>query len=40
MHAFGSAGANADRQVVAAEIAEQVRVFDGLVRYRVGDNPG
>ena len=24
---------------MAAEIAEQVKVLDGLVRYRFGDNP-
>jgi len=29
--------ASADLEVVAAEIAEQVRVLDGLVRYRFGD---
>jgi len=31
-------GASADLEAVAAEIAEQVRVLDGLVRYRLGDN--
>ena len=31
-------GASADLQAVAAEIAEQVRVLDGLVSYRFGDN--
>jgi hypothetical protein len=31
-------GASADLQAVAAEIAEQVRLLDGLVRYRFGDN--
>ena len=31
-------GASADLEAVAAEIAEQVRVLDGLVRYRFGDN--
>ncbi len=31
-------GASADLAAVAAEIAEQVRVLDGLVRYRFGDN--
>jgi hypothetical protein len=31
-------GASADLQAVAAEIAEQVRWLDGLVRYRFGDN--
>jgi len=30
-------GASADLEAVAAEIAEQVRVLDGLVRYRFGD---
>src|SRR2546428_14055778 len=32
------AGASADLQAVAAEVAEQVRVLDGLVRYRFGDD--
>jgi hypothetical protein len=31
-------GASADLQAVAAEIAGQVRLLDGLVRYRFGDN--
>src|SRR2546422_860660 len=31
-------GASADLQAVAAEVAEQVRVLDGLVRYRFGDD--
>jgi len=31
-------GASADLDAVAAEIAEQVRVLDGLVRHRFGDN--
>jgi hypothetical protein len=31
-------GASADLQAVAAQITEQVRVLDGLVRYRFGDN--
>ena len=31
-------GASAYLQVVAAEIVEQVRLLDGLVRYRFGDN--
>ena len=31
-------GASADLRAVSAEIAEQVRVLDGLVRYRFGDN--
>ena len=31
-------GASADLEAVAAEIAEQVRVLDGLVRYRFGDD--
>ena len=31
-------GASADLQVVTAEIVEQVRLLDGLVRYRFGDN--
>jgi len=31
-------GARADLEAVAAELAEQVRVLDGLVRYRFGDN--
>ena len=31
-------GATGDLQVVLAEVSEQVRVLDGLVRYRFGDN--
>src|SRR5882762_1423575 len=31
-------GASADLEAVAAEIAEQMKVLDGLVRYRFGDN--
>jgi len=31
-------GASADLVAVAAEIAEQVRLLDGLVRYRFGEN--
>lgn len=31
-------GASADLQAVMAEIAEQVRLLDGVVRYRFGDN--
>ena len=31
-------GASADLEAVAAEVAEQVRVLDGLVRYRFGDD--
>jgi len=31
-------GASADLRAVATEIAEQVRLLDGLVRYRFGDN--
>jgi hypothetical protein len=31
-------GATADLQAVLAEISEQVRVLDGLVRYQFGDN--
>jgi len=31
-------GASADLEAVAAEIAEQVRLLDGLVRYRFGDD--
>ena len=31
-------GASADLAAVATEIAEQVRLLDGLVRYRFGDN--
>ncbi len=30
--------ASADLQAVAAEIAAQVRLLDGLVRYRFGNN--
>src|SRR5206468_20711 len=32
-------GATADLEVVASEILDQVRMLDGLVRYRFGDNP-
>ena len=35
-HDAGRTGGSAS--AVAAEIAEQVRVLDGLVRYRFGDN--
>jgi hypothetical protein len=31
--------ASADLEAVASEIAERVRMLDGLVRYRFGDNP-
>ena len=31
-------GASADLDAVASEIVEQVRLLDGLVRYRFGDN--
>jgi len=31
--------ASADLEAVAAEIAERVRLLDGLVRYRFGDDP-
>ena len=31
-------GASADLVAVAADIAEQVRLLDGLVRHRFGDN--
>ena len=31
-------GASADLQIVAAEIGEQVRLLDGVVQYRFGDN--
>ena len=31
-------GASADLRAVASEVAEQVRLLDGLVRYRVADN--
>ena len=31
-------GATADLEAVAAKIAEQVKVLDGLVRYQFGDN--
>lgn len=31
-------GAGADLEAVGSEIAEQVKVLDGLVRYRFGDN--
>jgi hypothetical protein len=33
-------GASADLEAVAAEIVEEVRLLDGLVRYRFGDNAG
>jgi hypothetical protein len=32
-------GASADLQAVTAQITEQVRLLDGLVRYQFGDNP-
>jgi hypothetical protein len=32
-------GASADLKAVGVEIAEQVKVLDGLVRFRFGDNP-
>ena len=32
-------GASADLRAVATEITEQVRLLDGLVRYRFGDDP-
>ncbi len=32
-------GASADLKAVFADIVEQVRLVDGLVRYRFGDNP-
>ena len=32
-------GASADREAVAEEIVERVRLLDGLVKYRFGDNP-
>ena len=32
-------GASADLEAIAGEIGEQVRLLDGLVRYRFGDNP-
>ncbi len=31
--------ASADLDTVGAQIAERVRMLDGLVRYRFGDNP-
>jgi len=31
-------GASADLKAVVAEIAEQVRLLDGVVKYRFGDN--
>jgi len=36
--AGASIGATADLEAVAAEIAEQVKVLDGLVRYRFGED--
>jgi hypothetical protein len=32
-------GASADLEALTGEIGEQVRLLDGLVRYRFGDNP-
>ncbi len=32
-------GASADLRAVCAEVSEQVKVLDGVVRYRFGDNP-
>jgi hypothetical protein len=32
-------GASADLRAVLSEITEQVKVLDGIVRYRFGDNP-
>ena len=32
-------GASADLEAVAVEIVERVRLLDGLVKYRFGDNP-
>jgi uncharacterized protein YgfB (UPF0149 family) len=32
-------GASADLKAVVAEVAEQVRLLDGVVKYRFGDNP-
>lgn len=32
-------GASSDLRAVASEISEQVRLLEGLVRYRFGDNP-
>ena len=31
-------GASADLKAVMAEVSEQVKVLDGVVRYRFGDN--
>ena len=31
--------ASADLEAVSVDIAERVRMLDGLVRYRFGDNP-
>src|SRR5438046_3488697 len=33
-------GASADLRAVMAEVSEQVKVLDGVVRYRFGDNAG
>jgi hypothetical protein len=35
----GHVGASADLQAVAAEIKAQIRVLDGLVRFRFGEDP-
>ena len=37
-HLSDPQGLSADLQAVTAEIHEQVRLLDGLVRYRFGDN--
>ncbi|SRR6266498_307015 len=36
--ALQGTGASADLRAVMAEISEQVKVLDGVVRYRFGDN--
>ena len=35
----GHVGASADLKAVAREIKAQIRVLDGLVRFRFGDQP-
>ncbi|PYT92291.1 MAG: hypothetical protein DMG36_15715 [Acidobacteria bacterium] len=36
--ALQGTGASADLRAVMAEVSEQVKVLDGVVRYRFGDN--
>ncbi|HEV8454499.1 MAG TPA: hypothetical protein VGS60_02855 [Actinomycetes bacterium] len=32
-------GATADLRVVAAELAQEIKLLDGITRYRFGDDP-